>query len=406
VEGGWTPFPHRATAFAYDVGFALASQLKERVPPDYAGKMHFIGHSLGTVVNAVAINQLLSVRPRLTVPQVTLLDAPILLAGVDENTFHELLRPDDRIVWVDNYIAAGGTGRPIRGTAPAGGMRLVTAHAEIHGLYTETITGRAATWGFFHSALLPQWDSRPAPRDWIARPQPTTLLSGIGEGTLTALDGFRVVGGVVAQAASAGVGNITRSAIRLVRGVLPLKAGQVHLAGPDELAGTNSAFALDLAVPVGATTFAFDFLFASPGNGDWLTVEFNDELLWSFRGEEFLGADFQRTTVPIGHLAGQTGVLTVTLHGASAAPAEVLLGGLEFRGPARPQLDAPRRLDNGRFEFQLVGELASSYRIEYSSDLAAWQVLTNVVCTTLAVTITDAIPVNGSHRFYRAVPER
>jgi len=406
----WTWTVHQAGAFAFDEGFALARQLDERLPSDYTGKLHFIGHSFGTVVNAVAVNQLLNRRRQLVVHQVTLLDAPILAAGVDENTYHGILVPDERVLWVDNYIADLGTGRFIWGTAPNGGFVLPSSHSAITDWYTESIKTSDLTWGFRNSVLLPGWENRPEPQEWSASLRPTTLKSALMEGGLTALDGVRAVEGVVEDSVWSGtvwlagkVLNQNRGVVRLITSLLPMPAGQVRLAGPDDPGTASSAFAMDVAIPEEATTLAFDFLFTDPGQGDWLTVEFNDDLLWSFRGEEFFGAELQRTRIPVGHLAGRAGVITVTLHRAGAASAEALVSGFEFQGPDRPRLEAPRQISNAAFGFDLAGGLANQYRVESSTNLMDWQGLTNVLCTVPRVTITDTPATGVSLQFYRAV---
>ena len=71
----------------------------------------------------------------------------------------------------------------------------------------------------------------------------------------------------------------------------------------------------NVKIPANATLLRFDFMFANKGDGDWLTVHFNDLLLWSFRGGAFPGTVPIQSTLPIADLAGQTGRLTFRLHG-------------------------------------------------------------------------------------------
>lgn len=69
----------------------------------------------------------------------------------------------------------------------------------------------------------------------------------------------------------------------------------------------------------------------------------------------------------------------------------------------RPWLAGLLPSREGPFQFTLFGEDDTAYRIDYSTDLAAWQPLTNVVCTNGEATISDFDAVGSPERFYRAV---
>ena len=95
--------------------------------------------------------------------------------------------------------------------------------------------------------------------------------------------------------------------------------------------GDLSSLRTDLVIPAEAQYFDFEFKFTQGGDGDYLTVGFNDYLLLSLGGDVFFGDDFQRTFgIPVTHIAGQVGVLQVTLHGTGTTPAEVLLKNFYF----------------------------------------------------------------------------
>ena len=74
---GFSPSAYRA-AFPYtqDAGAVLADLLTERLGPGYQHPIHFIGHSLGAVVNAYAARQFLTVTPGVRPSQFTILDYP------------------------------------------------------------------------------------------------------------------------------------------------------------------------------------------------------------------------------------------------------------------------------------------------------------------------------------------
>ncbi|MGH8566466.1 MAG: hypothetical protein ACREXX_11170 [Gammaproteobacteria bacterium] len=79
---GFSPSAYSA-AFPYtkDAGAALADLLIERLGPGYDQPIHFIGHSLGAVVNAYAARQFLTVTPGVRLSQLTILDYPSRTPG-------------------------------------------------------------------------------------------------------------------------------------------------------------------------------------------------------------------------------------------------------------------------------------------------------------------------------------
>ncbi len=121
-----------ATRYAYidarqNVHFAaqqLANQLYDKLGPNYDKKIHFIGHSLGTAVNAYAADIFLKKETNISKAQVTILDHPNHIGkiplfilkdnesekewGFDENFFAHVL-PFYRQglkLYVDNYYSA------------------------------------------------------------------------------------------------------------------------------------------------------------------------------------------------------------------------------------------------------------------------------------------------------------
>ncbi|MGX9728816.1 MAG: Lcl domain-containing protein [Candidatus Electronema sp. VV] len=113
----------------------LAEQLFDKLGPNYDKKIHFIGHSLGTAVNAYAADMFLNKETKVSQAQVTILDAPNNIGQIpgfdkdneqewryDENFFAAVL-PFDRIglsLYVDNYYAGdpgsgSGVGSAITG---------------------------------------------------------------------------------------------------------------------------------------------------------------------------------------------------------------------------------------------------------------------------------------------------
>ena len=65
-----------ARKYVTNAGYKLASQLKTLLGADYSETIHFIGHSLGTAVNAYAARSLLDEMPSIPIAQFTALDRP------------------------------------------------------------------------------------------------------------------------------------------------------------------------------------------------------------------------------------------------------------------------------------------------------------------------------------------
>lgn len=135
-EEGFQPFgviPGLPTGQAYkeaqrnvvDAGIRLASELFRALGPTYEMPIHFIGHSLGTAVNAYAAGAFLNEAPRVTRAQFTALDRPQhidkipglngqdeLLFGYNPDFFSSVLpisRPDLDLR-IDNYYSLEGAG--------------------------------------------------------------------------------------------------------------------------------------------------------------------------------------------------------------------------------------------------------------------------------------------------------
>ena len=94
--------------------------------------------------------------------------------------------------------------------------------------------------------------------------------------------------------------------------------------------GDVSRTSVQVEVPRNTVGLVFDMKFQEKGDGDWLTVTFNNQLLMSFRGGDFFGADFTDTDLPISRLAGKTGILEFALNGYGSAPSSVLIKNTRF----------------------------------------------------------------------------
>jgi hypothetical protein len=402
-----------ATDYTLNHGFTLASQLKSILGNSYANKIHFIGHSLGTVVNTYAVYLLRD----WNVEQFTILDAPFAAPSIDPWLFYRYL-PSDRVKWVDNYygtsiIFPAAAGSPIDGAAPSGGLSLNANHPGVHDFYYSTITNVSSTQGYFYSCLLPNFDTRPAPQRWTPPPAP------LYQGLIGVLDdwaellwyGAETVGGATMQVVNYQIDSQLRGAIMLTKpattSLLVSKAGATPSGtdGPVPNGGTGIAevsAAIDLVIPPDAKYMTFKFLCTQAGQGDWLTAKFNDNLLMSFRADNFTGTNFQTATLPVDAYAGQAGQLVVKLNCGGTNASEFVVADFSFLTTTAPTLAKPGVI-NGAFQFDLHGLIGSNYVVQVSSNLINWSSMsTSSIPTEGSISITN--PVSGQPKqFYRAV---
>ncbi|MBI2946685.1 MAG: hypothetical protein HYY23_03505 [Verrucomicrobia bacterium] len=60
-------------------------------------------------------------------------------------------------------------------------------------------------------------------------------------------------------------------------------------------------------------------------------------------------------------------------------------------------------LPNGQFQLTVNGEIGRIYLIQSSTDLVAWDPVTNILSAAATIRITDSAPASLRQRFYRAV---
>ncbi|MFB3788913.1 MAG: hypothetical protein ACE15F_21340, partial [bacterium] len=117
-----------AQAYAQDAGETLGKQLLQYLGSSYSHKIHFIGHSLGTAVNAYAARTFLTKATGVKEAQFTALDRPHHIGiipgclifpgckGYNENffgdIFHDLQSDPNRglNLIIDNYYSKTGAG--------------------------------------------------------------------------------------------------------------------------------------------------------------------------------------------------------------------------------------------------------------------------------------------------------
>ena len=123
-SGAGTLSPFSAKEKAQEAGAALSALLLNRLGNAYRGRIHFVGHSLGTVVNSYAAAQFLASAPGVRTAQFTALDRPDSGLDVGSEFFPQVLGPAMRAnltFKLDNYWSrtGSGVGRATQGIAGA-----------------------------------------------------------------------------------------------------------------------------------------------------------------------------------------------------------------------------------------------------------------------------------------------
>ena len=339
-----------ASSYTDAQGAKLAAELERLLGSNYSQDIQFIGHSLGTIVNGYAVGKF----PHGGRTQFTVLDAPLKFTYYSQQFFQDHLSSVD-VTWVDNYIATRqlsvtpGVGQPITGAALNGGYLFETDHSGIHKKYRESITTDSSTAGFYNSVLLGlqggfDGNDRPAPQVWrptYAGSNVEIAMEIVAHLPEIAEFGFKAVQGEVRQTADSVRGTV-RQTIRMVTNWFDGNSSmRTRTASASVLADSNpgsSAISVDIAVPANASRLTFDYQFPSATPGDWITVTFNETLLYSFPAESFVGSEFRTAEMPVREIAGQTGVLVVRLNSGSDQQTEVAVSNFQFSAiaPASP----------------------------------------------------------------------
>lgn len=338
----------KATAQVGFQGQLLGDRLRA-LPGSFEGGIQFIGHSLGNLVNAYAANGLTSTGQ--TVDQFTILERPfgrgflvdsIFPVGgdIDQNIFRSLL-PKDLVVFVDNYFGDDGTRLPFR-TGAAFDSDVVALnhvynganHTDIQERYLQTIQAgqSCSSEGGFDCSILMNGLNRPTEQKW----DPGSSV-------------FRPIGNPIY------IDPITWSTFNCT----------INTIGQDVSCSEGSPAYLwkeNFKIDEFADFLSFEFRWDNLGDGDWLTLFFDDELLFSYTGSAFEGGNFISSGwLPIKHFAGQSGQLLFSLNsvGESNASFTVRNVGISALSQAVPE--------PATWGLLLVGFAAAGYRLRHGS---------------------------------------
>ena len=296
----------------------------------------------------------------------------------DSSFFYETLpsvneNPDHFVGYVDNYFGTlatgvdplrtrddshplgprtafgyGGFGQIIGGAAQAGGFVLPHEdHLSVPDFYLrtvrqtdlpgETIAGGGDV-GFDLSGTLPgRYAQRPEPTTWFHDTSSdfafnTVLplinaLNPIGDlpfvGNLS--DTILTIGTQEVYGFLFSTGSNASSSLRVA-----LPAGTLAAKGDTR---TVAAFQQDLRVDDNAALLSLDFRVVDAAPGDYLQISFNDEVLFTFAADSFVGDEFQNVRLPMAPYAGNLGTLDVALvpaDGNAQAVSSVEIGNLNL----------------------------------------------------------------------------
>jgi hypothetical protein len=350
-----------------EAGKALAVLLKNALGVNYAKDLQFIGHSLGNIVNAEAVSQLKAIGSGIDVEQFTILDAPMKMRSIIPQSFpgqnyligRTILYGADffdeklpgsgqpySVDWVDNYFGLAGWGTWIPGAAPIGGKQLPLTHDGVHDWYIGTIAEGGAREGFEFSVLLgsENYLPRPIPTPWYNDPnllEKVVYAMPSALGVLTGGVGVRggwvpFVGDVVQGATIFTTQNLTALLLKATGQNRPSDDSpqSQFVSAPSPVAAAG----LDFVIPESATTLRFDYRLVNATAADQFVISFNDNPIMTLRGDLAVDSGIGTAAIPIGQLAGQSGVLEISLYASDGSPAELSIANMRLSDEAPPQV--------------------------------------------------------------------
>ncbi len=313
-----------ATAQVAYQGRLLATELAV-LGGNFENGIQFIGHSLGTHVNAYAAHWLTASGTK--VDQFTILDRPFGLGirpndiftplggDADQRIFRSLLNKDEVRV-VDNYfgrdysLPTPSTGAAFTGVAQALDIELADRdHVGVHKWYAGSIINNGcslAVGGFGCSRYGGGFSEILTGRPWDPKQQNLVLPSQTI--MLRPNDWLRFNCAINGQET---VVTCTESS-------------------PAYLWIENYTFASD------AQFLSFDFAWLNGGDGDWLTLYFGNTLLYSGTGTGFQTSEFFSSgLLTVSDFAGKSGQLLFSLNNAGARNAQFSIRDIKvFTSPA------------------------------------------------------------------------
>ena len=311
--------------------------------PNPLEHLHMVGHSLGSYVNAYAVDYL--GRRGVQTEQFTILDRPFgnglaggqvadiprTAQGIDTPLFQQLL--GNNVKWVDNYYGITGVG--VEGIIPAFGASFEGEGptAKNFGIYPAN-----------HSDVH-YWYRCTMDRSWFAshREQceafnygPSVTVKGQGDEVgygWSYVDGFgnlRWSPGVYTKVSRA----VVYDPVEWLQLNCTSEYGVTSCAEGSPAYFWNESF----TIPTDAEFLSFDFRWLNLGDGDYLSVFFDNRLLFNFLGTQFTGNDFLNSgLIPIWDLTGKSGQLLFALNSVGEANASFEIANLQIITASVPE---------------------------------------------------------------------
>ncbi len=380
---------------AQNAGRLLANLLLEKLGNDYNKEIHFIGHSLGTVVSTYAAGDFLGKALRVTKAQFTALDRPHYVHripgttsltdpdkfdrdyGFNSDFFAETLKyylasRSTLKLSIDNYFTytrPEGVGAPAN---PAEGI-LFYNHPEL--VAPDDVGGKffdnenTAGYNNAHSGVQQWYRLTIKPelyKDIFGNPicneakfnKPTLWDKSLNPcqiGWYWSVNGpnpaaFPGISNVVSPIKSmdktlavSGYNNI--QGCQTQESSFSCQKSTTAIAALNNKASANAssttpsanAFAtINVDLPVGTNYLTFEYKFSNIGDGDYAAVLIDDNAIWSLAGANFTGSDFVNSgPIPIGGYKDAI-TLTMALYGTGATNTKV-----EFRNFAGIAVNSP-----------------------------------------------------------------
>jgi len=442
-------------------GRALGQDLLQSLGANYSMPIHFIGHSLGTLVNGAAADYIHGDAPNSSGTfdpqntQMTLFDeaelAPEIFNALVALQNHQQVAPPFyytpipmRAAWIDNYISAFGLPHPEAANVilTDGAIfnasdlnNFISGITAFHGYpclwYDDSVSNSSGSlmgyrWSFEQNGLTP-----PPATDtmFVQTPgsselnlQQTTFDNGVGvlvarfplyvaepgiTGVATAINNVvQAVGQVTGAIDNAG--NMIVNLFTSI-GNLPLVQSSARPLGepvPNGGSANNNtpAYAwIPLAVPSNVISMSFDFMLQGNGNNDSFQAALNGTNVLSL--ETVLiqtNVTLNSGLIDVSQYAGTNVELFLGIVGGTSTNAQLTVSDLQFYSAALPSLQAQPGGGNLMLSWPLSAQNFSLQTTTNLADPNSWVTLTNVpAIVNLQNAVTN--PVFGGAQFYRLV---
>jgi pimeloyl-ACP methyl ester carboxylesterase len=443
-----------------DQGFALGMALRSKLGSDYSQRLHFVGHSLGALVNGFAAIWLHNRGFAPTNTHLTIFDeaevatdlsCPELVQAVLFNQWNPLApKPyyyqplPRRFAWADNYITAFGLLHPeahnviLTNGFPTKAANLVSLrdqmvdfHSYPCAWYAETIISDISAMGHRWSFERNGFAEAPLTNTVFLQSFNTTLWN-LAQTDFTSasnyLDGrlqkYRdaLAYAITHRAPETIQANGTVSGERYMVSPLigfqlfiislltqpttpppqlhpPLDPNDIHAAGGNE---TMGAYAwLPLPIPANAVSMSFDFRIEGDWQGDSLAAALNGtNVLLLAASQVETNVTLNSGPIDVTSYAGQTNEFFVGIIGETSTNALLTVQNVAFYTAAPPSLQAELSGSDFKISWPLT---AQNFNLESTTNLESvnsWAVVANAPSIVdLLNTITN--DASTGSRFYR-----